>query len=278
MENLGKLVYWITERERVRLAKEAAAPKPWSEDPVFQRVYFCNVNRENDRVTKWIRKNWSHPENANFEFAMCLARLLNNTNTLDALGYPWDAPSAPVPKMIRAQLEEMVAAGETIWGNAYVVTTHGLKMSKLEYLEKVLGALWDNVNLRGQLHRPISLSRAHSHLMSYEGFGSFMAAQVVADLKNTHGHPLIMAPDWWTWAAHGPGSLRGLQWVQGQHGVKVTPGNFLSLLHRLHQEVVTRVQVAICMQDLQNCLCEFDKYMRVSTGVGRSKRTYPGNA
>ena len=30
------------------------------------------------------------------------------------------------------------------------------------------------------------------------------------------------------------------------------------------------------MQDLQNCLCEFDKYMRILHGTGRSKRGYPG--
>ena len=29
-------------------------------------------------------------------------------------------------------------------------------------------------------------------------------------------------------------------------------------------------------QDLQNCLCEFDKYERVRLGEGRPKSTYPG--
>ena len=29
-------------------------------------------------------------------------------------------------------------------------------------------------------------------------------------------------------------------------------------------------------QDLQNSLCEFDKYMRILNGTGRSKRSYNG--
>jgi len=56
MQNKDQFFYWMKERERVRVRKERGDPKPWSEDPVFQQTYFCNVNREYDRVTKFIRK------------------------------------------------------------------------------------------------------------------------------------------------------------------------------------------------------------------------------
>ena len=32
----------------------------------------------------------------------------------------------------------------------------------------------------------------------------------------------------------------------------------------------------LCAQDVQNCLCEFDKYERVRLGEGRPKSKYPG--
>jgi hypothetical protein len=62
MEDLNKhkFIYWIKERETVRNLKEMGLPKPWSIDPVFQVTYFCNVNREHDKVTRWIRENYDH--------------------------------------------------------------------------------------------------------------------------------------------------------------------------------------------------------------------------
>ena len=32
----------------------------------------------------------------------------------------------------------------------------------------------------------------------------------------------------------------------------------------------------LSMQNLQNCFCEYDKFMRVTEGTGRSKRKYNG--
>jgi hypothetical protein len=128
-----------------------------------------------------------------------------------------------------------------------------------------------------------SCSAAHKALQTIEGLGSFLAAQVVADLKNTVGHPLQTANDWWTFVAHGPGSIRGLQWFWQAEGVTITPSNFLTYFKAMREYVdenwdETAMGAAICNQDLQNCLCEFDKYCRVSSGSGRSKRNYPGNA
>ena len=40
-----KFVYYITERESIRLIKEGGLEAPWSADPVFQTTYFCNNDR-----------------------------------------------------------------------------------------------------------------------------------------------------------------------------------------------------------------------------------------
>ena len=71
------LIYWINRREAIRELKESGAPKPWSQDPVFQVTYFCNVRREDDRVTKWIADRWRKGDNPNLEAAMVLARMFN---------------------------------------------------------------------------------------------------------------------------------------------------------------------------------------------------------
>ena len=52
MTPLNRLVYFITEREAIRLKKEAGEPKPWTSDPILQQYRFCNVRRMDDKVSK----------------------------------------------------------------------------------------------------------------------------------------------------------------------------------------------------------------------------------
>jgi len=267
MENLQNLLYWIKERETVRLRKEAGEPKPWSNDPVFQVTYFCNVRREDDRVTKFIRRMYSpyvrHPL---FVHNIILSRFLNWPDTLDALDYQdeWDPP------YVKSVLNERKLLGK-VWGNAYVVTTHGIKMDKIDYLcDRVMPSIGDHAG------NVVSSSCAHvaSNLQKIEGISTFMAGQVVADLKNTPGHPLQHANDWWDFALPGPGSIRGMDWLMG---TKVTAREWYPMLLSVRDTVEHLSTVGdLCAQDMQNCLCEFDKYMRVSNGTGRSKRSYNG--
>ena len=58
--NKEKFVYWVQERDCVRVLKEGGLPPPWSIDPVFQNTYFCNVDREHDKVTRWIREQYDY--------------------------------------------------------------------------------------------------------------------------------------------------------------------------------------------------------------------------
>lgn len=265
-----ELIYWITERERVRILKEGDHPKPWSDDPVFQSVYFCNVRREDDKVTRWIRTNWSHPEHHNFVLAMCVARIFNYPGTLGSLGFPyeWD------PDAVRASLRAREWKGMQIWSGAYVITTHGRKMSKIDYCVEVLSHIAQS-DINEEIADCTTLAEAHKVINQYEGFGSFLAAQVVADLKNTPGHHLNNAEDWWEFSAPGPGSLRGLKWLYGDF----SPSQYQTLIRDTGIRIFPHTEAVvgkICAQDLQNCLCEFDKYMRVKNGTGRSKRRYNG--
>lgn len=283
-----ELVYWIQTRERIRILKESGEPKPWSEDPIFQRTYFCNVRREDDRVTKWIRKEWA-PEYIgwdDYEFHMVVARFLNWPETLSAIT---GLMSAAMYDGWFNELEEdlgKLAEKGKVWGNAYVITTHGIPMAKATYLcQRVLPAAYKLLGAgrwRGAYGTRPSLAVRYRDLLTIEGVGSFLAAQILADLKNTEGHPLCGAVDWYSWSAPGPGSLRGLAWF---HGMKITEGGYDQAIKEVAVYVNNELPNCalqqphggmINMQDLQNCLCEYDKYMRVKNGTGRSKRTYPG--
>jgi hypothetical protein len=292
-DNKKALAYWIHERERVRIFKERGDPKPWSQDWVFQQTYFCNVRREDDRVTRWIRGNWSPDKIGwdDYEYAMVVARFLNWPDTLEQLTAQMAAGDAGNFEQTFGVLEEMAKLGLKVWGNAYVVTTHGLPMGKAQYLcRNVLPNVYDCVGAgrwRGQYGSGgVTLARRHEDYMLFEGIASFMSAQILADLKNTPGHPLHTAEDWYEWSAPGPGSLRGLEWYHGKKFTLGATGAYKKGIREVADYLQTNYPgVArhlmprgddINMQDLQNCLCEFDKYMRVRTGKGRSKRGYEG--
>lgn len=149
----------------------------------------------------------------------------------------------------------------------------------LDGVFKAMGGTSLPLALRGSPGVAPTCKAAHKALQGLEGLGSFLAAQVVADLKNTVGHPLYTASDRDTFVAHGPGSIRGLSWFW--NGATITPSNFLTYFMAAREYVnenwnETLMGPPIDNQDLQSCLCEFDKYMRVSTNAGKSKRGYPG--
>jgi hypothetical protein len=260
------------------LKKDLGLPKPWSEDVTFQTTYFCNVRRENDRVTRFIRDYYSqHVNDQWFLYNIIFSRFINWPDTLRSIGYL----QSHDPCFLEGAIERLSHKGK-VWGGAYIITTHGLPMGKAAYLaHNVMGATYkarELLNsLTGYTGTP-SCSAAHKALQAVEGLGSFLAAQVVADLKNTVGHPLYEADDKAIFVAHGPGSLRGLSWFWGR---TVTPANFHEYFTACQSYVhdnwnTTLMGERIDNQDLQNCLCEFDKYCRVSTGSGKSKRNYPG--
>lgn len=278
MDTKQALIYWITERERIRNLKEADAPKPWSQDPVFQTTYFCNVHREDDKTTRYIRAKYSgYGDHPFLIYNYVLARFINRTESLRHIPF-LDKHDSETMEVL---LENVAVLEGQLWSGAYIITTHGLPMGKVGYLvnhvlqgtSQALG----RTEFWGPLQGPHPHCAAyHGQLMRLEGLGSFLAAQVVADLKNTSGHPLRTAPDSETFVAHGPGSLRGASWFHFGEIGKVTPANFHTLFRDIEDYVRENTDIWMDSQDLQNCLCEFDKYMRVRTGVGKSKRKYNG--
>lgn len=209
---------------------------------------------------------------------MVFARFINWPETIKLVGYmPYHEP-----RQLEDVLHYVSGQGQKIWGNAYVITTHGQKMGKIDYLCNQVLKDVNNLGLSSMLARAgatPTCSNTSRGLQKVDGIGSFLAAQVVADLKNTPGHSLYTADDRDTFVEPGPGSLRGMAWFHYGSPIKINPAGFLAEFSEIRDYVdahwpqeVPRVD----NQDLQNCLCEYDKYCRVATAQGRSKRKYNG--
>lgn len=266
-----ELAYWINEREEMRRRKELGLSKlkyGWSNDPDMGLVRYCNVHREDDKVTRWMAEHWRPQYHAVWEIV--LARMLNYIPTLESIvdyaDPPWDLAGLADGLKVRRE------CGEKVFTSAYTISTCGRSMDKIDYVMEVVEEAQ-----RFEVFPTNTLAAWHAWLMGIKGLGSFLAAQVVADLKNTVGHPLGTAPDYATWCAPGPGSLKGLS---AYYGGRITPSTFYPAIEDAWQEVKPMLSALVNpekmhMQDFQNCLCEFSKYVRVKEG-GHVRNRYAG--
>jgi len=276
--NQQLFLYWVLEREAVRISKESGNIRPWSKDEVFQTTYFCNIDREDDKVTRWIRENYKYDSytKTHYIVTIFIARVFNRIETLQKLYFPYDhtLDSGAWYDKVLIDLEDMAFDGETIWGNAYMTTTHGIKMDKAEYYIMCFKELQAKSE---ELNDCKTLSELHSKLITFRGISSFMSGQIIADVKNTKDHPLNLAIDWDDFCCYGPGSLRGLSWFWDK---KISKESFREAINKSRDIVFPRlideIKDKLCMQNFQNCFCEYDKYMRVHKNEGRSKRKYKG--
>jgi hypothetical protein len=275
MMDTTPLMFWVEEREAIRVRRASGAPEPWTEDPILGAFRFCNVRREDDRVTRWIAANWREPhaDDPDLWFAMAVARLVNWPDTLDEIGYPvpWS------PEKFLSVIAAREQRGETRFGSAYNISNGGSTAPKHQHLvDKVFAPLW----VRRKQLRPRtddSLLSFFARLEQMQGLGSFMSAQIVADMKYTL--PLRSARDWSTFAASGPGSRRGLNRIMGRPvDAPWKEDNWRSALRRLHESIkpeLERIGLGdLHAQDLQNCLCETDKMLRAKLGEGKPKRRF----
>jgi alpha-glutamyl/putrescinyl thymine pyrophosphorylase clade 1 len=269
------LLHWIEEREAIRIRRASGAPWPWTDDPILRVWSFCNVRREYDRATKWIAANWRDPhvDNPDLWFAMVVARLVNWPDTLAEIGFPvpWN------PEQFLRVMADRKQRGKNCYGPAYKIGTAGRSMEKPPYQAQcVFTPMWERrAKLRPRTDD--SLLGWHARLMQHDGMASFMAAQVVADMK--YVAPLRSARDWMTFAASGPGSKRGLNRVLGRPvDAAWREDDWRAAIRRLHEAVAPELErigiERLHAQDLQNCLCEVDKFERVRLNEGKPKRRF----
>lgn len=274
MIDIDRFLAFIKERKYIHLRRKVGLDKPWTSDKILQSYRFCNAQRENDTVTKWIAENWRDPNKGDPDvwFAMVVARLVNWPKTLDKIGYP--CPWA------RGKFMDAFRGEGKKFSSAYRISTNGVMTGcggKQGYLaDKVLSNLWLNIPSKEAFK---SLAHFHSWLMMFNGLGSFLAGQVVCDTKYTD--LLCDAPDWWTWSAPGPGSLRGLnRVVTGEVNGGLTVRHYsiymMDLVPVVDKFFREEFSEGIHAQDVQNCLCEFDKYERVRLGEGFPRQKYEG--
>jgi len=271
-----ELYEFIRERHNIYIKKENGMEKPWTKDPVLRAYRFCNVYRQLDTQTKWLYEHWGKPNkhDKDYWFACVVFRLTNWHETAQQLGYPvpWKAKRFIAVCAARKNL------GHKVYSGAYTISTNGVAQEKHIYLAEQLEKIWQDRD-KIRYKKGEKLQAFFERLQTYNTMGSFLAAQVVADMKFVGDAK--SAPDWWTFVAPGPGSERGLNRVLNRDKDKSwTKDTWVAALRDLQKHIDPLIQKydlpRLSAQDLQNCLCEFDKYQRVILSEGRPRSTYQG--
>ena len=285
--SIDPLLHWASEREKIRLKKLEGLPPPWTNDPFLNKYRFCNVRRRDDRVSQWLINNAYNCDDDMgrhvFIQWVALCRWINWPPTLEHIisdGHLLTNTSIDLPG-IGDVIDDLVLEGDKAWTGAYMVRAPSKKkypgVTKGRFVaETVVGALADRKvfdKIGGDLLTNQSCKATWENFVALNNWGSFMAGQVVADLTYT---PLLSgAYDLCTWAPQGPGSKRGFNRLLGRPlKTKIEETEWTEKLQEWRWQVVKVTGLEINLMDLQNFLCETDKYLRVKYGEGRPRSTY----
>ncbi len=274
-EPLDTLIYWINERESIRRKKDAGLPRPWTTDPILNEWRFCNVDRNEDRETKWIFENiiTKHDKSPVLWFNLVIARMINWSPALKKIGYfdLW------YPLQFIGEIERMQQAEEKVYTGAYMIPAGPSGVSKHRWLANDLFTpLWTDMH---QFEWAQSCADWAECLRKYDGLGPFLANQIITDMK--YSHHLKDAADWDTFVLAGPGTMRGLNRLTGNPLDMQWKQEDANSSLRFLRTTLARIpsldwahEVFMDLNNLSNCMCEFDKFLRVKNGEGKPRARY----
>lgn len=313
MKRAAEFFEYARKRQRIYLDRKAGLPEPWTDDYVLRRWRFCNVFREDDRVTRWFRERVREPMRYRPEalLATVVFRLFNRIETgraifcdddlLDESSAFFDfVRTGKTDAMRRRIIARIGDRGPYVTGSYIINTPRGF--DKLNGVLSVLRQFYETpqpvddslagnkltMNWRSMTQHilgpygqrgGIRLETAWRWFLQFDYIGEFTAYEIVTDLRHTS--LLERAPDVDTWANPGPGARRGFNRVTGR---------------KYNDKEISRERLILGMRELlllsrdakmwpadwprwelrevEHTLCEFDKYERARTGVGKPKRIF----
>ena len=279
-EELDRYIYWINERERIRVKKEEeGSDPPWTEDEILKEYKFCQVFRNDDRTSRWYIENVREPlgNTEDIFMATVIFRWFNLIKTGKTL-VKYDLLTDWDPLIADVQIRKQ---DQWITGAYVIKSPDGL--DKLQGIIRCINYMWgrkDEILEEAHKHKD-SLEGMWNYLRTFPYQGPFMAYEVVTDLSFTmFGKD---AKDRLTWANAGPGAMRGLNRLTGRPLNYTRKSNdwvgemrelFEVCKERLPAHIMNSNRHYFELREVEGGLCEFDKYSRILKGEGRTRSKY----
>jgi hypothetical protein len=273
--------YFVFEREAIRKRKEQGLAPPWTDDELLSRYRFCNVRRKDDRVSRWLLKHiFSTPRKDEWLVAL-ICRAINWPPALERIakhgGIPQNAESWD-PEIFEVVLENMKAEGLKLYTGAYMVYAGKEKdlIRSTAISKNIISPAVQRTEFMRAAVANNTVEGVVTELCKVYGISTFLAGQVAADLTYLPNQ-LDKATDLYTYAPQGPGSLRGLNRLFRFNKMSGwSKEMFQSTLSNLRKELIADIPELedTTLHDIQNVMCEMDKYWRTLKREGRTRSNY----
>jgi hypothetical protein len=277
--------YWafLRERYRILLRRRAGEPGPWTDDPVLRAWRFCNVQREDDRVTIWFREQIRDPlrDDPEVLFATVAFRWFNTITAGEILRPYLVHPPGWDRKGVQEELEAAMAAGQRIFTGAFMINSAPGKPKHIDVLDNLD---WCRERFY-QVHPCATKEAAFQSLLAVPRLGNFAAYQVVVDLQYTY--LLEDAPDLNTFTVAGPGCAKGISlcfydvadWYSyGNKGHQVAMLKMMRDTHECGMEdpkLWPREWPRLPLSDVENGFCEYAKWRTGHNGLRLKRKFVP---
>lgn len=292
-------LFWWFVYERHLIWKRRVAlgiPPPWTNDPILQHERFTNVYRELDPGTQYVINHILEVDAPRPDklFNVMLYRLMGRSETHAALGFEFLATFDP--SAMERSLKSLRGEGRPPFTGAYMVSAYSSMGSsdKIENIARLFAALHaDFAHFFARVEHCPTAADVHSTLSSAYGFGNFLAYQVLVDLLyplRIYGHKSLLPFSHEDWASPGPGAQRGIKMLLAPQSTRQSL-DVMRLLRDRQQTEFERLgldfpyledgdgrPIKISLANIQNCLCEFHKYIKIRDGTGRGRRKFAASS
>lgn len=290
---IKKFFAYANERERIRISKESGAPKPWTKDEILLQHRFCNVFREDDKVTRWFRDNIRQPlrNDPTVLLATFAFRFFNLPSSaevmLDHGGLEvfktenWLKNAKSIARGIKKNKQKVTGAYMTKTPTGLDKTDGCMQVIKW-FIEGCVAP--PEALAKHLVNNQFTLKQTTEWLSEAPFMGPFCAYEVVTDLYHTY--LLENASDIMTWANPGPGAARGLSRMCGEDktALKRNRAADVTLMQELMHDLLILSRLSSNwlfprdwdMRTVEHTLCEYDKYERTRQGQGQPRSRYQG--
>lgn len=282
--SMPSLLYFVWEREVIRIVKSRGAERPWTKDPVLEKYKFTNIRRRDDRVSRWIIDNVIAPneQRQDLWFILLITRLINWPPTLQHLiekDILFRSAGDFNPVQFSDAVESFKATGGKVYSGAYMVYPTKMDPGGVKSLAIARHIILPALDIGYEIDHVLFTDEPKiedfvRELSGSFGISTFMAGQVAADL--TYCPQLGEAIDLYTYAPIGPGSSRGLNYLLNRApNAGWTTETFNRELIKIREQIIKQVGITdLTLHDVQNIMCEYSKYCRTVLGEGKPKTTY----
>lgn len=284
---LDTLVYYLHERERIRLAKDRQEPRvSWTDDKILQTFKFTNVLRENDWTTQQLLQGWYRPyKDAPYEqllMAAAIARYFGTWEFCQAVGFPEAFDKERIRQLAFTRLATKPKL--PVFTSAYVITNGGISDAKQNVvLDYYLTPFHRATPTMAKIAEQGSFEKLATYMRQLPGFGGtgFMTKEVISDFILATRHKIDWT-DLMTWSPVGPGARRGVNRLMGRDAdIKINDATALRELREIATALAPRLEPwmpqfgqSLDLHGIQFAMCEVDKYLRTKNGEGTPKNTY----